>query len=184
MTWRHVALPRVLNDSSVQEKLAAVIATRIPELPPRGSGGWTGSGRGESLAAAVAAGADESPAGAPRHPLDPASVASGLDVDAVMQSLFENDEDGTLEQILGPLLGTGFDAGGTPGERAGGRNADWKARPNGNRSEFGSKRRLDLDGDEDALGGKRTRSREGIITEVPAHVRGLDVAAFVKSIEY
>ena len=132
----------------------------------RGGGGGGGGGGAPATEGGVA-----SP--------DPAELG-GLDVDAVMQSLFENDADGTLGEILGPLLGA-------PSPRA----EHLKNRASGKPSpDPSAKRRLRLGSgaspDESAANKiERDPSRGGVVKNpVPAHVRALDVDAFVKSIEY
>ena len=205
-TWRNVELPRALNDARVQERLAAVIADRIPTLDV-GEGrpsdtelfaGFAAQKPNSKRRKSAHGDADASPAGTPPKrargggggggaPATEVGVASpdpaelgGLDVDAVMQSLFENDADGTLGEILGPLLGA-------PSPRA----EHLKNRASGKPSpDPSAKRRLRLGSgaspDESAANKiERDPSRGGVVKNpVPAHVRALDVDAFVKSIEY
>jgi hypothetical protein len=134
----------------VQERLAAVIAERIPELGSSDglSDGVFGKRRDDALFAGFTNPAKElakerrseesafaSPAkekrrsprrtqgASGRGPHDGGSPASGagvpnagedvggLDVDAVLSSLFDNDADGTLGEILGPLLGMPKESG-------------------------------------------------------------------------
>ena len=225
-TWRNYELPRALNDARVQERLAAVIAERIPELGSSDglSDGVFGKRREDALFAGFTNPAKElakerrseessfaSPAkekrrsprrtqgASGRGPHDGGSPASGagvpnagedvggLDVDAVLSSLFDNDADGTLGEILGPLLGMPKESGKerrdapSPKERASG-DAETE---NAKRRRFS---RSHWDGVEAAT--KKSHSRADkdkdarAISSVPAHVRALDVDAFVKSIEY
>ena len=224
-TWRNYELPRALNDARVQERLAAVIAERIPELGSSDglSDGVFGKRREDALFAgfndakerAKERRNEESSFASPakekrrsprrtqgasgRGPHDGGSPASGagvpnagedvggLDVDAVLSSLFDNDADGTLGEILGPLLGMPKESGKerrdapSPKERLSG-DAETE---NAKRRRFS---RSHSDGVEAAT--KRSHSRADkdkatrAISSVPAHVRALDVDAFVKSIEY
>ena len=227
-TWRNYELPRALNDARVQERLAAVIAERIPELGSSDglSDGVFGKRRDEVLFAGFTNPAKElakerrneesgnfaSPAkekrrsprrtqgASGRGPHDGGSPAEtragvpnagedvgGLDVDAVLSSLFDNDADGTLGEILGPLLGMPKESGK---ER---RDAPSpKERLSGDAETENAKRRRFSRGDSDGVEAatKRSSSRADkdkdtrVISSVPAHVRALDVDAFVKSIEY
>jgi len=201
-TWRNYELPRALNDARVQERLAAVIAERIPELGSDGrtnkSDGVFGKRREDDFASPEKE-KRRSPRRGPSSvsktetfqngigsPVSGAGVRDGediggLDVDAVMQSLFENDTDGTMGEILGPLLGmpSGDDARRdasfqSPRERAENENAE----------DENAKRRRFSDGVETATKRSRAEKDARAIVSVPAHVRALDVDAFVKSIEY
>ena len=104
---------------------------------------------------------------------DPAELG-GLDVDEVMESLFENDADGTLGEILGPLLGM------PPRSEGAATGISTKQKQNADP--------LDARGEADEPTRAKRRLRLGPEAEqkkeVPAHVRALDVDAFVKSIEY
>ena len=109
---------------------------------------------------------------------DPAELG-GLDVDEVMESLFENDADGTLGEILGPLLGMP--------PRSEGAATVGKPSPGKKKQNAGDP--LDLRGeafaDEPTRAKRRLRLGPDVAEKkVPAHVRALDVDAFVKSIEY
>lgn len=208
-TWRNYELPRALNDARVQERLAAVIAERIPEL---GSDGRTNKSDGvfflkrrEDDFASPEKEKRRSPTRGPSSvsktetfqkpsgigsPVSGAGVRDGediggLDVDAVMQSLFENDTDGTMGEILGPLLGmpSGDDARRDASFQSPRKRAENEEK---NAEDENAKRRRFSDGVETAT--KRSLSRAEkdarAIVSVPAHVRALDVDAFVKSIEY
>ena len=104
---------------------------------------------------------------------DPNTEFGGLDVDEVMESLFENDADGTLGEILGPLLGmpprNEGAASGKPSPKK--QNADPRIDSRG-------------EADEPTRAKRRLRLGPEAEKEIPAHVRALDVDAFVKSIEY
>ena len=106
----------------------------------------------------------------------------------MLSSLFDNDADGTLGEILGPLLGMPKESGKerrdapSPKERLSGEPPETE---NAKRRRFS---RSHWDGVEAAT--KKSHSRADkdkdarAISSVPAHVRALDVDAFVKSIEY
>ena len=180
-SWRNYELPRALNDARVQERLAAVIADRIPSLDEARTSE-------DALFAGFAArknnpGSSASPGPGPAARRtsprkkqktlseNPSSSAlpddaefGGLDVDEVMESLFENDADGTLGEILGPLLGM-------PPRSEGAATAGKPSPKKQNADPTRAKRRLRL--------GQNEAEKK-----VPAHVRALDVDEFVKSIEY
>ena len=203
-TWRNYELPRALNDARVQERLAAVIAERIPELGSDGrtnkSDGVFGKRREDDFASPEKE-KRRSPRRGPSSvsktetfqngigsPVSGAGVRDGediggLDVDAVMQSLFENDTDGTMGEILGPLLGM---PSGDKARRDASFQSPRESAENENAEDENAKRRRFSGGVETAT--KRSRSRAEkdarAIVSVPAHVRALDVDAFVKSIEY
>lgn len=195
-SWRNYELPRALNDARVQERLAAVIADRIPSLDEArtsedalfagfassrknnpGSSASPGPGpaarrrtsprkKQKTLSENPSSSAlpdDASGAGPSDLSPDPAEFG-GLDVDEVMESLFENDADGTLGEILGPLLGM-------PPRSEGGAATGKPSPKKQNADPTRAKRRLRL--------GQNEAEKK-----VPAHVRALDVDAFVKSIEY
>ena len=107
---------------------------------------------------------------------DPAEFG-GLDVDEVMESLFENDADGTLGEILGPLLGMPprSESAATVGKPSPGKKKQ-NADPLDSRGEAFA--------DEPTRAKRRLRLGPEAEKKVPAHVRALDVDAFVKSIEY
>ena len=200
-SWRNYELPRALNDARVQERLAAVIADRIPSLDEARTSedalfaGFAArkNNPGSSASPGPAARRRTSPRKKKQKTLseDPSSSAlpddasgagpsaspdpaefGGLDVDEVMESLFENDADGTLGEILGPLLGmpprSEGAANGKPSPKK--QNAD----PLDSRGEA----------DEPTRAKRRLRLGPEAGKKVPAHVRALDVDAFVKSIEY
>ena len=196
-SWRNYELPRALNDARVQERLAAVIADRIPSLDEARTSedalfaGFAVRKNGSSASSPGDARRRTSPrtkqktqkteqtalpedlASDPNT--DPNTEFGGLDVDEVMESLFENDADGTLGEILGPLLGmpprNEGAASGKPSPKK--RNAD---------------PRIDSRGEADEPTNRRAKRRLRLGSEaekeIPAHVRALDVDAFVKSIEY
>jgi len=186
-SWRNYELPRALNDARVQERLAAVIADRIPSLDEARTSedalfaGFASSRKnnpGSSASPGLGPAArrrtsprkkqktlSENPSSSalPDDASDPAEFG-GLDVDEVMESLFENDADGTLGEILGPLLGM-------PPRSEGGAATGKPSPKKQNADPTRAKRRLRL--------GQNEAEKK-----VPAHVRALDVDAFVKSIEY
>ena len=199
-SWRNYELPRALNDARVQERLAAVIADRIPSLDEARTSedalfaGFAVRKNGSSASSPGDARRRTSPrtkqktqktqnpsssalpedlASDPNT--DPNTEFGGLDVDEVMESLFENDADGTLGEILGPLLGmpprNEGAASGKPSPKK--QNAD---------------PRIDSRGEADEPTNRRAKRRLRLGSEaekeIPAHVRALDVDAFVKSIEY
>lgn len=107
---------------------------------------------------------------------DPAEFG-GLDVDEVMESLFENDADGTLGEILGPLLGMPprSEGAATVGKPSPGKKKQNAGDPLDSRGEA----------DEPTRAKRRLRLGPDVAEKkIPAHVRALDVDAFVKSIEY
>ena len=189
-SWRNYELPRALNDARVQERLAAVIADRIPSLDeartsedalfagfanprknnPNNPGSSASPGPGPSARRRTSPrkkqktlSENPSSSALPDDASDPAEFG-GLDVDEVMESLFENDADGTLGEILGPLLGM-------PPRSEGGAATGKPSPKKQNADPTRAKRRLRL--------GQNEAEKK-----VPAHVRALDVDAFVKSIEY
>lgn len=197
-SWRNYELPRALNDARVQERLAAVIADRIPSLDEARTSedalfaGFAVRKNGSSASSPGDARRRTSPrtkqktqktqnpsssalpedlASDPNT--DPNTEFGGLDVDEVMESLFENDADGTLGEILGPLLGmpprNEGAASGKPSPKK--QNADPRIDSRG-------------EADEPTRAKRRLRLGPEAETEIPAHVRALDVDAFVKSIEY
>ena len=208
-SWRNYELPRALNDARVQERLAAVIADRIPSLDeartsedalfagfanprknnPKSSSASPGPGpaarrtsprkKQKTLSENPSSSAlpdDASGAGPSAVSPDPAEFG-GLDVDEVMESLFENDADGTLGEILGPLLGMP--------PRSEGAATVGKPSPGKKKQNAGDP--LDSRGEADEPTRAKRRLRLGqneAEKKVPAHVRALDVDAFVKSIEY
>lgn len=205
-TWRNYELPRALNDARVQERLAAVIAERIPELGSDGrtnkSDGVFGKRREDDFASPEKE-KRRSPRRGPSSvsetepfqngtgsPVSGAGVRDGediggLDVDAVMQSLFENDTDGTMGEILGPLLGM---PSGDKARRDVSFRSPRKSAENECAEDENAKRRRFSNGVETATKRSKTRAEKDkdarAIVSVPAHVRALDVDAFVKSIEY
>ena len=191
-SWRNYELPRALNDARVQERLAAVIADRIPSLDEartsedalfagfaarkNGSSASPGSARRRASPRKKQK-TPEKPddaSGAGPHTLSDPAELGGLDVDEVMESLFENDADGTLGEILGPLLGM------PPRSEGAATGISTKQKQNADP--------LDARGEADEPTRAKRRLRLGPEAEqkkeVPAHVRALDVDAFVKSIEY
>ena len=102
------------------------------------------------------------------------SEFGGLDVDEVMESLFENDADGTLGEILGPLLGMAPRSEGAANGKPSPKKQNAEKDPLDSRDEA----------DEPTRAKRRLRLGPEAEKKVPAHVRALDVDAFVKSIEY
>lgn len=201
-SWRNYELPRALNDARVQERLAAVIADRIPSLdeartsedalfagfassrknnPNPGSSASPGPGpaanrRTSPRKKQKTLTENPSSSALPDDASDPAEFG-GLDVDEVMESLFENDADGTLGEILGPLLGMPprSEGAATVGKPSPGKKKQNAGDPLDSRGEA----------DEPTRAKRRLRLGPDVAEKkVPAHVRALDVDAFVKSIEY
>ena len=204
-SWRNYELPRALNDARVQERLAAVIADRIPTLDEArtsedalfagfaarknnpGSSASPGPGpaarrrtsprkrKQKTLSEDPSSSAlpDDASGAGPSASPDPAEFG-GLDVDEVMESLFENDADGTLGEILGPLLGMAPRSEGAANGKPSPKKQNAEKDPLDSRDEA----------DEPTRAKRRLRLGPEAEKKVPAHVRALDVDAFVKSIEY
>ena len=171
-------------DDETYERLAQIIVSHVPN----GDEGMNGNGNLNGKDSTTE-----------KQNLD---SMGGLDVDAVMDSLFENDNDGTLGELLGPLLGGGFgqglgSAGGCSGQlvspsKSKGNTPSKSPNESNNKSPNiagkKSKRKLELNKDECRYdGSRRVSGRKGDrheTTPLPAHVQSLDVEAFVKSIEY
>ena len=152
-------------DDQAYERLAAIIVNHVPGGNVVGNLGGIKDTLNRSILADVNGG-------------DP-DRDSWLDVDAVMESLFENDNDGSLGDLLGPLLGGAF----------GGRKRNTPDQPSAplektQPSPKKSKRRLEMRNDAGGGDDGNDERAPGAGTHTPKHLNSLDLDAFVRSIEY
>ena len=109
--WRSWELPRELCDEKVQAKLAEFIVGHMQAEGVADGGGGGGIGIGGTSPRGAA------PANAADVALDSVDQFGKIDVDYVMDSLFEDYENNELGRMFAPLL-SGAGAGGGGGRRS------------------------------------------------------------------